>query len=80
MDSEKRTATSEWLSKSESSTDLSIILRVSLIYAICNEEKHTKHQLIELYKVCYEMASLLKDHVAKKAVYSELGKLSLDIS
>ena len=75
MDFEKRTATSEWLSKSESSTDLSIILRVSMKYADCNNEKHTKHQLIELYKVCYEMASLLKDHVTEKTVCHKLGFL-----
>ena len=68
----ERTATSQWLSESESFTDLSIILRVSMKYADCNNEKHTKHQMIELYKVCYDMASSSKDHVTEKAVKSTL--------
>ena len=66
MDLDKLTASSEWITKCESSIDLSIILNVSLKYAESNEKTHTKYQLIELYKVCHEMACFLKTNMNTK--------------
>ena len=80
MDFDKLTATSEWITKCKSSTDLSILLRVSMKYADRNEKRHTKHQLIELYKVCHDMACLLKNKMTAKWSCQKIGFLYFDIS
>ena len=77
---DKLTAISEWFKKYESSFDLSIILSVSIEYALSNEKKHTKLQLIKLYKVCHEIASLLRDKIIAKEICNSIGCLYCDIS
>ena len=77
---DKLTAISEWFKQYESSFDLSIILRVSIEYALSNEKKHTKRQLIELYKVCHEIASLLRHTIIAKEICNSIGCLYCGIS